>query len=156
MTTKKKILIGGLILITTTIIIMGLFDFLKPKSINGQFVSENGFNRNRDKQMEMTPQTLEQLTNLNATADKELKLEYFFYTNSAEKAAELANEIEKLDYSVQHGVSAGDKKLFIVTGRTSKMKMSDEVVKLWTKQMCEVGYKYDCEFDGWGTEPDQE
>lgn len=134
---------------------MGLFDFLKPKSNNGQFVSESAFNINRDRQMQMTPQTLDQLRNLNVTADKELKLEYFFYTNTAEKAENLATEIEKLNYTVQHGVSAGDKKLFIVTGWTTKMKMADEVVKQWTKQMCELGYKFDCEFDGWGTDPNQ-
>jgi regulator of RNase E activity RraB len=155
MPTKKKIIITGLILITTTIIAMGLFDFLKPKSINGQFVSESAFNSNRDRQMQMTPQTLDQLRNLNVTADKELKLEYFFYTNTAEKAERLATEIEKLNYSVQYGVSAGDKKLFIVTGWTIKMKMSEEVVKQWTKQMCELGYRFDCEFDGWGTDPNQ-
>lgn len=134
---------------------MGLFDFFKPKSNNGQFVSETAFNENRGRQMQMTPQTLEQLRNLNVTADKELKLEYFFYTNTADKAKQLATEIEKLNYTVQHGVSAGDKNLFIVTGWTTKMKMSDEVVQQWTKQMCELGYKFDCEFDGWGTDPTQ-
>lgn len=135
---------------------MGIFDFLKPKSDNGQFVTEKAFSINRDKQMQMKPQTLNQLRKLNITADKELKLEYFFYTNTADKAEKFATEIEKLDYSVENRVSAGYKKLFIVTGWTSKMKMADEVVKQWTKQMCELGYKFDCEFDGWGTEPDQE
>jgi len=134
---------------------MGLFDFLKTKSYNGKFVSEISFNSNRDRQMQMSPQILDQLRKLNVTADKELKLEYFFYTNTADKAQHLANEIEKLNYTVQHGVSAGDKKLFRVTGWTTKMKMADEVVKQWTKQMCELGYKFDCEFDGWGTDPDQ-
>lgn len=134
---------------------MGLFDFFKSKTNNGQFVSETAFNDNRDKQMQMTPQTLEQLRRLNVTSDKELKLEYFFYTNTADKAEQLASEIVKLNYTVQHGVSAGDKNLFIVTGWTTKMKMSDEVVKQWTKQMCELGYKFDCEFDGWGTDPTQ-
>jgi regulator of RNase E activity RraB len=156
MNTKKKKLIAGIILISTIIIIMGLFDFLKPKSNNAQFVSETSFNSNRTKQMQMTPQTLDQLRKLNVTADKELKLEYFFFTNTDEKAEQLASEIAKLNYTVQHGVSAGDKKLFIVTGWTTKMKMADEVVEQWTKQMCELGYKFDCEFDGWGTEPDQE
>lgn len=134
---------------------MGLFNFLKPKSNSGQFVNETAFKSNRDKQMQMAPQTLDQLRNLNVTADKELKLEYFFYTNTAEKAEQLATEIGRLNYTVQHGVSAGDKKLFIVTGWTPKMKMANEVVKQWTKQMCDLGYKFDCEFDGWGTDPNQ-
>ena len=135
---------------------MGLFDFLKPKSNNGVFVTEKAFISNRDKQMQMTSQVVEQLRKLNVTADKELKLEYFFYTNTAEKAEQLATEIGKMNYTVGHGVSAGDKKLFIITGWTTKMKMADEVVVQWTKQMCELGYKFDCEFDGWGTEPEQE
>lgn len=134
---------------------MGLFDFLKPKS-NGQFVTEKAFIINRDKQMQMTPQVVEQLRKLNVTSDKELKLEYFFYTNTAEKAKQLATEIGKMNYTVEYGVSAGDKKMFLITGWTTKMKMADEIVEQWTKQMCELGYKFDCEFDGWGTEPDQE
>ncbi|MBN9294075.1 MAG: hypothetical protein J0G96_08870 [Flavobacteriia bacterium] len=68
---------------------MGLFEFFKPKSNSRQFVSETAFNDNRDRQMQMTPQTLEQLRSLNVTTDKELKLEYFFYTNTADKAKQL-------------------------------------------------------------------
>lgn len=156
MTTKKRTIIAGLIFITTTIIVMGQFEFLKPKYHGRQFVSETTFISNRDKQMQMTPKTLAQLRKLNVPAEKELKLEYFFYTNTGDKAQQLAIEIGKLNYTVQHGVSAGDNKLFIVTGWTTKMKMADEVVKQWTKQMCELGYTFDCEFDGWGTEPEQE
>lgn len=135
---------------------MGLFDFWKPKSNDGQFVNETAFNSNRDRQMQMTPQVLDQLRKLNITADKELKLEYFFYTNKAEKAEQLATEIRKLNYTVQYGVSAGDKKLVVVTGWTSRMRMADEVIAEWTRQMCELGYKFDCEFDGWGTDPGQD
>lgn len=134
---------------------MGLFDFFKSRTNNRQFVSETAFNNNQDRQIQMIPQILEQLRNLNVAADKELKLEYFFYTNAMDKAEQLASEISKLNYTVQHGISAGDKNLFIVTGWTTKMKMADEVVKQWTKQMCELGYKFDCEFDGWGTDPNQ-
>lgn len=135
---------------------MGLFNFLKPKSNNGQFVSETSFTSNQNTQMQMTPQILVQLRKLKVTDDKELKLEYFFYTNTAEKAEKLATEIGKLNYTVQHRLSAGNKKLFVVSGWTTKMTMADEVIKQWTKQMCALGYKFDCEFDGWGTEPDQD
>jgi regulator of RNase E activity RraB len=58
--------------------------------------------------------------------------------------------------SFRHGVSAGSEKLFMVTGWTTIMKMENEILKNWTKQMCELGYKFDCDFDGWGTTPDQE
>lgn len=134
---------------------MGLFNFFKSKLSNGTFVTEAAFHSNRSNQMQMVPQILDQLRKLDVPPEKELKLEFFFYTNTDSKAEMLATEIEKIGYRVEHGISAGDKKLFIITGWTTKMKMTDEVVGQWTKRMCEVGYEYDCEFDGWGTEPDQ-
>ncbi|WP_343637353.1 ribonuclease E inhibitor RraB [Fluviicola sp.] len=132
---------------------MGLFNFLKPKS--RPFLNEANFRNSRDTQKHMTPKTLEQLRKIGVNEVSELKLEYFFYTNTADKAELLAAEIAKLGYDVQFGVSASDKKLFIITGWTNKMKMSDEVVTNWTVQMCDLGYQFDCEFDGWGTTPDQ-
>lgn len=134
---------------------MGIFDFLKPKSASKEFVNEKAFDNNRAKQMQLTPKVLEQLYKLDITEEKELKLEYFFYTDTVEKAEQLAKELEKLNYSVQHGVSASNKKLFIITGWTNKMKMADNVVINWTEKMCEIGYEFDCEFDGWGTSPNQ-
>ena len=140
----------------TIIIIMGLFDFLKSKqNSNNQFVTEQAFKNNLTKQMQMTPQTMDQLRKINVSADKELKLEYFFYTNTADKAKLFADEIGKLNYEVKSEQSAGDKKSFVITGWTTKMKMQDSVVANWTKEMCELGYKFDCDFDGWGTSPDQ-
>jgi regulator of RNase E activity RraB len=104
----------------------------------------------------MTPQTLEQLRKINVGADKELKLEFFFYTNSLDKAAALSAELKKLNYESDHGLAAGSKTQYLVNGWTTKMKMSDQVVSNWTKEMCEISYKFDCEFDGWGTNPDQD
>ena len=134
---------------------MGLLDFLKPKSKNGQFVSETTFNNIRDEQKHMTVQTMDQLRKLDLAEDEELRLEFFFYTNTLDKAAQFAAELEKLNYKVKYGVSEGDKYLFIITGWTTKMKMTDQVVRKWTNKMCEIGYRFDCDFDGWGTNPGQ-
>ena len=133
---------------------MGLFNFLKQKP--RPFINEANFRNSRDMQKNMTPKTLEQLRKIDVDENRELKLEYFFYTNTMDKAEHLATEISKLDYEVQFGISASDKKLFIITGWTNKMKMSNEVVMKWTEQMSDLGYQFDCEFDGWGTTPDQE
>lgn len=133
---------------------MGLFNFLKQKP--RPFINDANFRNSRDMQKNMTPKTLEQLRKIDVDENRELKLEYFFYTNTMDKAEHLATEISKLDYEVQFGISASDKKLFIITGWTTKMKMSNEVVMKWTEQMSDLGYQFDCEFDGWGTTPDQE
>ena len=63
---------------------MGLFDVFK-KSSNGQFVTEKQFQNNGDKQVELAPQALNQLRELGVTADKELKLEFFFYSNTIDR-----------------------------------------------------------------------
>jgi regulator of RNase E activity RraB len=135
---------------------MGILDFLKPKVNAGKFITEEEYQRNLHNQKEMAPQTMEQLRNLNVTEDKQLKLEFFFYTNTAEKAEQLSNSLSLSGYSVQHGKSAGDKKLFVITGWTSKMPMVNDTVVDWTSEMCELGYQFDCDFDGWGTNPEQD
>lgn len=104
----------------------------------------------------MTSHTLEQLRKLDIAVDEQLKLAYFFYTDTLHKAGRLAAEMERLSYKVKHGVSQGDQSLYIVTGWTTKMKMSDEVVVSWTNKMCEIGYRFDCDFDGWEINPDQD
>lgn len=154
MTPKNKILFLGLSLTILITITMGLFDFFKSNE-SGTFVSEQDFKKNISKQMQMTPMTMEQLRQIDVTEEKELKLEFFFYTNTTEKASQLETELIKLNYTVENRQSASNKKEFIVTGWTIKMKMSDAIVSNWTKEMCEIGYKFDCDFDGWGTSPDQ-
>src|SRR5207249_3200677 len=99
--------------------------------------------------------TIELLREIDVPIEKERKVEFFFYTNTTDKAEELAKELEKLNYETSHGKSSGDGKSFIVTGITTKMKMDDEIIANWAKEMCELGYKFDCDFDGWGTSPDQ-
>lgn len=98
---------------------------------------------------------MEKLRELSVDEDRELMLEFFFYTNTDQKAGAFAQELSNLNYQVKYGVSEGDKNLFIITGWSAKVKMQDAVVASWISQMCGLGYKFDCEFDGWGTIPDQ-
>ena len=135
---------------------MGLFDFLKTSKISlDLFVSEKDFEENSSKQIEMVPKTIDQLRKVDVSNEKVLKLEYFFYTNTAAKAKSLAEQLEKLNYTASHKIAAGDKNLFVVTGWTTQMKMTNEIVIHWSKKMCELGYECDCDFDGWGTTSDQ-
>ena len=128
----------------------------KPASENAStFVSEAVFKANRTKQITMAPQTIEQLRGYGVSDDSELELEYFFYTNTREKAERLAKVLAGRGYDGSHDVAAGDSSQFVITGWTTPMKMTDENVLAWTGEMCDLGYKFDCEFDGWGTNPKQ-
>ncbi|GAA5497213.1 hypothetical protein Rhal01_03406 [Rubritalea halochordaticola] len=127
----------------------------RPDEQASTFVSEAAFEANRVKQTTMAPQTMEQLRGYGVTDESKLKLEYFFYTNTKEKAEALAKKLAGRGYSGKHDVAAGDPSQFVITGWTTPMSMRNEVVVSWTGEMCDIGYRFDCEFDGWGTNPNQ-
>jgi hypothetical protein len=131
---------------------MALFDFLKsgrPK----KYVAAKDYEANRDNQSRLTPQTLEQLRNHDVRDESQLKLEFFFYTNAESKAEGLVLELSDLGYTADYEVAASNKKEFVINGWTNPIQMTDAKVLEWTRSMCEIGYKHDCEFDGWGTDP---
>jgi regulator of RNase E activity RraB len=107
-------------------------------------------------QMKLAPITLSHLRRFGASDDKELKLEFFFYANDRDKAEALAKDLRTREYEAETVKSAGNNNLLLVTGWTTKMKTDEETIERWTEDMCELGYRNDCEFDGWGTTPDQD
>jgi hypothetical protein len=139
------------------LISMGFFSTLfgcKPGG-DGPFQSEAAYAENRSRQLTMSPQTVAQLRTYGVTDESQLKLEYFFYTNTKEKAAALAQKLAGMGYTGSFDHSASDKKQFVVTGWTSPMRMDEKTVLDWTGRMCDAGREHDCEFDGWGTNPKQ-
>jgi hypothetical protein len=125
---------------------MSFFSFLssKPK----RYLSDEGFRKNLAKQVSLAPTTMIQLRKHGVTDATLLKLEFFFYTNEASKAASLAALLRERGYSVKHGRSAHDKRIQVINGWTDKMPMTDAAVTAWTKTMCELGFANDCNFDG--------
>lgn len=100
------------------IFIMGFFSALfgcKPGG-DGPFRSEAAHAGNRSRQIRMGPQTITQLRTHGVADESWLKPEYFFHTNSKEKAAVLAQKLAGMGYTGGYDHSARDKKQFIVTG----------------------------------------
>jgi hypothetical protein len=142
------------------VISMGLFGSLFgcSKGDDGppkRYLSDQAFRQNLAKQMKMSPLTVGQLRKHGVTDNSMLKLEFFFYTDNDEKALALADALRVLDYKAESGSAARDSRLLIVTGWTTPIKMTDSEVVAWTQKMCQLGYEHDCEFDGWGTNPQQ-
>ena len=124
---------------------------VKPKV----FITDERHLENMESQMRMLPQTLNQLREYGVDDSKSLKLEFFFYTNTSDKAAALSEKLFENGYESAFEVSASNKKLFIVTGLTTPIQMTADRVIEWAGKMCVLGHRQDCEFDGWGTNPDQ-
>lgn len=131
---------------------MEILRFLKPRQ-KKPFVSEIDFIANRGKQFHTAIATLVSLRDSSVEEEDELKIDYFFYTNTLEKSQVLANEIQKLDYIVHNNVSSNDKNIFVIRGRTTEMKMMHEILRKWVSEMCELGYKHDCHFERWEITP---
>lgn len=127
---------------------MEILSFLKHKK-KKQFVSENDFITNQDKQFRLSIESLVSLRDSLVEEEDELKIDYFFYTDTLEKSQKLEKEIQKLGYIVNHGIALHDKSLFVISGRTTEIKMMHETLRGWIGAMCDLGYKHDCIFDTW-------
>ena len=123
----------------------------RQESSKGRFRSNDDYDKNRAGQMAGAPRVLGQLRQGGITDQDLRKLEYFFYTNSEEKATTLAGKLAQLGYAGKYDHSAGDKKNFVITGWTGPMRMDEPTILNWTRLMCDLGRNDDCEFDGWGT-----
>jgi regulator of RNase E activity RraB len=121
---------------------------------NSKYVSENAYKENLTKQTLMCSQTLSQLYSHGVKKDSKKKLEFFFYTDNENNANKLSQELTELKYSSNVDKSAHDNKIFLINGWSTEMEMEEKIVMIWTRSMCEIGYKYDCDFDGWGTNVD--
>jgi hypothetical protein len=133
---------------------MGFFGLFGKR--DKRFVSDRAFGGNLTRQVGMCSQTLDALRQHGVTNETQLRLEFFFYTNTPQKASALAASLRGRGYSVEHGPSTGGDRKFVVTGWTSKMRMDDATVAGWCETMCRLGFQHDCDFDGWGTDPEQE
>lgn len=132
---------------------MEILRFLKNRQ-KKQFVSEIDFIANRAKQSHAAIENLVSLRDLAVEEEDELRIDYFFYTDTLEKSQVLTKEIQKLDYIVHSDVASHDKNLFVIRGRTTQMKMMHEILRRWVTEMCELGYKHDCNFDSWQIIPE--
>ena len=135
------------ILLLLTIGSLNIFQ-TKPYS-KAKFITEKEYQINLAKQLKMTPETIAELRKNHVTEDKELKIKYTFFTNSLYKAKSLSKEFDKLNYKTVFGKDSYNSKQFEITGWTTKIRMKESILLSWTKQMCQIGYKFDCDFDGW-------
>lgn len=120
-----------------------------------KFISEQQHKDNLSSQLSTSPEIVEQLRAYGIKEDRSVKLEYFFFTNTSEKAGALSSELSRMSYNTEVQGSSNDKKNRIIAGATVPVLMATEKILEWTETMCNIGYKHDCAFDGWGINPEQ-
>jgi len=125
------------------------------EQIPSRYISEEQHKENLAAQLTTSPATVQQLQAFGIAEGRSVKLEYFFYTNAEEKAEALSHDLAAMGYHVEFESSDNPKKIRIVAGASAPVQMANEQVLEWTETMCNLGYKHDCEFDGWGLNPEQ-
>jgi len=120
-----------------------------------QYLPDEDYEQLLEEQKELTSRLLNQLGEHGVTTNTKLRLEYFYFTNQADKAIALKSALTKLGYSSEYSSLEGETNFFYVTGWTSPIRMSEQNAQDWVVSMCEIGKKHDARFDGWGTNPQQ-
>ncbi len=124
---------------------MNLFDKLfRSKNPADPYQTEAQFEANLARQVSMTRQGLAQLREY---AGRELRLEFFFYTNSSSNAEALNSKLLKLGYDSRSDESVSEPGLFVSSGWTTPMRIDEATVISWIETMCRLGYANNAEFD---------
>ncbi|MBA3647677.1 MAG: ribonuclease E inhibitor RraB [Chitinophagales bacterium] len=114
-----------------------------------RFISEDEYREKRVLQRFFNSKVLNQFREQGGGRGKVLPVEFFFYTDDEDKAINLAIEISKLHYEISGIDRDRSDNKWQVKGRAPIMKMENKTLTKWSKQMVDLGYENDCDFDGW-------
>jgi|WetSurMetagenome_2_1015567.scaffolds.fasta_scaffold26421_2 regulator of RNase E activity RraB len=115
-----------------------------------RFLTPQDAQRKLEAQSETNAATLDKLALVGVSPEDSFRVEYYFYTDTVQKAKALASDLGRLGYESEYRPSTSREGLTLVTGWTTPMPLSYPVIEGWTRHMVQLGLKYDCEFDGWG------
>lgn len=78
-------------------------------------------------------------------------VEFFFYSNREDDAANLAIDLHKLGYQVYSVNEPNDHcDKWSVVGLTDKISLEENSLNAWTDRMEKLGEEHNSLFDGWG------
>lgn len=153
MITNRAMLMAGLVLFALTFIAVNVMRYYKTKPLREKFIHETNYDTYLENKMQKFSQRLIALGKMKQSEKQNQKLTFVFNTNNMEKVTQLENEIRAHFYpSVRHGGDVPNATLFLITGETNSMTISDTAVETWIAKMCQVGYQFDCEFMNWSIE----
>ena len=93
---------------------------------------------------------LKQLSRYGVNPNSDVSLLYYFTTDDSVKLNVLATDLRNMNHHVNpiHR-SANDKTLWVLSANSSEVKMDSSSLNRWAKDLCDLGYRYDCAMQGW-------
>ncbi len=107
------------------------------------------YEENLASQLQMLESTWKLFQTHGVTDDTELALDFCFVTSNEEQAVALSRCLDECTVQVRKGGFLFWKKWY-VEGQTEPMRTTYDGLKEWLQNMVATGWKYDCEFDGFG------
>src|SRR5471030_1735354 len=104
----------------------------KTPSRRLQYVAKVEHNESTNAQAFLAGKVLDIYNELGDGEEKEQEIEFFFYTNTAEKAKELKAALKKLRYKIYRTNFAERFSSYSISGSTNKMKMDVETIARWS------------------------
>lgn len=119
-------------------------------SNENKYVSKDSFEDDLKFQLSVSAEAIKKLCGCGVKETSELRLEFFFYTNSITKAEKLNDKLVNMGYASEYRLSVCEEDIYLITGWTSEITMSEKTLLAWIDSMCRIGYAMDCDFNGWG------
>ena len=114
------------------------------------FVNEQQHRDHLNKLNEINAGMLSDLSKYGVHDNSILSLNFYFVSNDSMKAQHLSEDLVKKGYHTNpiHS-SPKDRSLWVLTGNAASISMDSASLNQWTASVCVIGYKQDCEFQGW-------
>ena len=104
-------------------------------------------------QLEMNRVTFRQLQEMGLEANTRASLDFFYDAPDDSAASQLEAYLRsETTYAVECRRQQFENDTWLVTGSTPPTQISLETLDQWVRWMVLAGAKYECEFDGWGTD----
>lgn len=94
---------------------------------------------------------LERIKNDSTITKEEMIFSFYFITDKRTKIDSLTDYLEKFEPNQQIIELNQINKIWELNGRTYPIKLEIDSINKWERKMWEIGYKFDCELDGWET-----
>ncbi|MFI5134352.1 MAG: ribonuclease E inhibitor RraB [Chitinophagales bacterium] len=132
-----------------------LYLFLSQISIScsrqsPRFINEKQMDTTMENVKKLNSTMLRELSKYGTNSNSALSLNFYFVTNDSMKAQHLADELLKMNYHTNaiHS-SPKDHSLWVLTGNSARVNIDSGSLNEWTSSLCETGFRYDCQLEGW-------
>ena len=100
-------------------------------------------------ELDLNEDVLERIYNDGVTSSNELPIEFVFITDTEQKANQLKLMLSST-YPMYNDLRIDETEdYWEVHGITNAIKMEIDKINEWNQAMWDIGYKYDCQLDGW-------